>query len=179
MKVGVLGSGDVAKVLATGFLKHGHDVMLGTRSAAKLSDWQTQNPTGRVGSFDDAAKFADLVVLAVKGTAAAEALRAAGGANLIGSQTLDLPFLKNNFTGVGCKYASQHVEDGRLAGAVRADQADDAAFQHLEGSFVHRAQAAERLGERFRFEHHSFSRFASAGQMPFGRNMMTTSSTTP
>ena len=89
MKVGVLGSGDVAKVLATGFLKHGHDVMLGTRSAAKLSDWQTQNPTGRVGSFDDAAKFADLVVLAVKGTAAAEALRAAGGANLIGKPVID------------------------------------------------------------------------------------------
>ena len=53
--------GDVAKVLATGFLKHGHDVMMGTRSAGKLSEWETKNPTGRVGSFDDAAKFADLV----------------------------------------------------------------------------------------------------------------------
>jgi predicted dinucleotide-binding enzyme len=89
MKVGVLGSGDVAKVLATGFLKHGHDVMMGTRSAAKLTDWETQNPTGLVGSFDDAAKFADLVVLAVKGTAAADALRAAGAANLTGKSVID------------------------------------------------------------------------------------------
>ena len=31
MKVGVLGSGEVAKVLASGFLKHGHEVMMGTR----------------------------------------------------------------------------------------------------------------------------------------------------
>ncbi|HXI91373.1 MAG TPA: NAD(P)-binding domain-containing protein [Blastocatellia bacterium] len=89
MKVGVLGSGDVAKVLATGFLKHGHDVMMGTRSAAKLADWETKNPTGRVGSFDAAAKFADLVVLAVKGTAAAAALRAAGAQNLTGKPVID------------------------------------------------------------------------------------------
>ncbi len=89
MKVGVLGSGDVAKVLATGFLKHGHDVMMGTRSAAKLADWETKNPTGRVGSFDAAARFADLVVLAVKGTAAADALRAAGAQNLTGKPVID------------------------------------------------------------------------------------------
>ena len=69
MKVGVLGSGDVAKVLASGFLKHGHEVMMGTRTPAKLTDWTKQNPKGRVGSFDDAAKFAELVVLAVKGKA--------------------------------------------------------------------------------------------------------------
>ena len=89
MKVGVLGSGDVAKVLATGFLKHGHDVMMGTRSAPKLADWETKNPKGRVGSFDAAAKFADLVVLAVKGTAAAAALSAAGAENLTGKPVID------------------------------------------------------------------------------------------
>jgi len=89
MKVGVLGSGDVAKVLATGFLNHGHDVMMGTRSAAKLSEWETKNPSGRVGSLEDAAKFADLVVLAVKGTAALDALRAAGEANLKGKPVID------------------------------------------------------------------------------------------
>ncbi|MGH9962964.1 MAG: NAD(P)-binding domain-containing protein [Pyrinomonadaceae bacterium] len=64
MKVGVLGSGDVAKVLAGGFLKHGHEVMMGTRAPAKLADWAAQNAKGRVGSFAEAAKFADLVVLA-------------------------------------------------------------------------------------------------------------------
>src|SRR5262249_42314216 len=89
MNIGVLGSGDVAKTLATGFLKHGHEVMMGTRSVAKLADWGTANPRGRVGGFDDAAKFADLVVLAVKGDAAADALRAAGAANLAGKPVID------------------------------------------------------------------------------------------
>ena len=89
MKVGVLGSGDVAKVLAGGFLKHGHEVMMGTRALEKLADWATQNPTGRVGSFADAAKFADLAVLAVKGGAAADAVRAAGDANLAGKCVID------------------------------------------------------------------------------------------
>ena len=89
MKVGVLGSGDVAKVLAGGFLKHGHQVMLGTRTSSTLADWAKQNPKGRVGTFADAARFADLVVLAVKGTVALEALRAAGAANLAGKPVLD------------------------------------------------------------------------------------------
>jgi predicted dinucleotide-binding enzyme len=89
MKVGVLGSGDVAKVLASGFLKHGHEVMMGTRDAAKLADWTGHNPGGRVGSFADSAQFADLIVLAVKGSAAASALRAAGASNLSTKPVID------------------------------------------------------------------------------------------
>ena len=89
MKIGVLGSGDVAKTLAGGFLKHGHIVTMGTRDAAKLSAWAAQNPSGRVGSFADAARFGELIVLAVKGTAAADALRAAGAANLAGKPVID------------------------------------------------------------------------------------------
>jgi predicted dinucleotide-binding enzyme len=89
MKVGLLGSGDVAKTLADGFLKHGHDVMMGTRAPAKLADWAKQNPKGRIGSFADAAKFGELVVLAVKGTAALDALRTANAANLAGKPLID------------------------------------------------------------------------------------------
>jgi len=89
MKVGILGSGDVAKVLAGGFLKHGHDVLMGSRSPAKLADWAKQNPKGRIGSFAEAANFADLAVLAVKGTVAADALRTAGPANLAGKSVID------------------------------------------------------------------------------------------
>ena len=89
MKVGVLGSGDVAKTLAGGFLKHGHEVVMGTRTPAKLADWAKQNPKGRVGTFDEAAKFAELAVLAVKGTAATDALHAAGAANLEGKTVID------------------------------------------------------------------------------------------
>lgn len=89
MKVGVLGSGGVAKVLASGFLKHGHGVMMGTRTAGKLAEWAAGNPKGSVGSFADAAAFAEVVVLAVKGKAAVGALRLAGAANLTGKLVID------------------------------------------------------------------------------------------
>ena len=89
MKVGILGSGDVAKTLGSGFLKHGYGVTMGTRAPAKLADWAKHNPKARIGGFADAAKFGDLVVLAVKGTAALDVLRAANTANLAGKPVID------------------------------------------------------------------------------------------
>ncbi|HKQ18642.1 MAG TPA: NAD(P)-binding domain-containing protein [Candidatus Eisenbacteria bacterium] len=89
MKVGIIGSGEVGQALAAGFMKHGHEVMLGTRNVAKLAEWKAQNAKGRTGSFSDAAAFGELVVLAVKGGAALDALRAAGGANLKGKPVID------------------------------------------------------------------------------------------
>jgi 8-hydroxy-5-deazaflavin:NADPH oxidoreductase len=89
VKIGVLGSGDVAKVLASGFLKHGHAAMVGTRDSAKLAKWASENRSGRVGSFSETAAFGEVVVLAVKGTASADALRAAGAANLAGKPVID------------------------------------------------------------------------------------------
>jgi predicted dinucleotide-binding enzyme len=85
----VLGSGAVAKVLGSGFLDHGHDVILGTRTVSKLSEWTSQNLKGRVGSFADAARFGEILVLAVKGSVAAEVLRAAGPASLAGKPVID------------------------------------------------------------------------------------------
>jgi predicted dinucleotide-binding enzyme len=87
MKVGILGSGVVAQTLAGGFIRHGHEPMLGTREPSKLGEWLAANPKGKVGSFADAAEFGELIVLAVKGTVAVEALRAAG-ANRIGDKTV-------------------------------------------------------------------------------------------
>jgi predicted dinucleotide-binding enzyme len=77
MKIGILGSGDVAKTLGGGFLKHGHAVKMGTRDPAKLVAWGQQNPGAQIGGFAAAAMFGELVVLAVKGSASMEALRAA------------------------------------------------------------------------------------------------------
>jgi predicted dinucleotide-binding enzyme len=89
MKVGVLGSGDVAKALAGGFIKHGHQTMMGTRDRAKLAEWHRGNPKAQVGSFSETAAFADLVVLAVKGSAAADVLRAAGSKHMDGKLVID------------------------------------------------------------------------------------------
>jgi predicted dinucleotide-binding enzyme len=89
VKVGILGSGDVARTLATGFLKHGHQVTLGSRTPEKLQDWAAANPRGKTGTFAAAAESGEVIVLAVKGTAAWEALRLAGETSLAGKVVID------------------------------------------------------------------------------------------
>jgi 8-hydroxy-5-deazaflavin:NADPH oxidoreductase len=89
LKVGLLGSGEVAQALAVGFLKHGHQVMLGTRNPAKLADWKSQQSDAEVGSFAEAAAFGEMAVLAVKGPVAIDAVRLAGAENLAGKVVMD------------------------------------------------------------------------------------------
>jgi predicted dinucleotide-binding enzyme len=79
----------VAKTLAAGFLKHGHEVTVGTRETAKLSAWKAEQRGVAVGSFADAAKFGQMIVLAVKGIASADELRGADTANLSGKTVVD------------------------------------------------------------------------------------------
>jgi predicted dinucleotide-binding enzyme len=89
MKVGVLGSGVVGQVLADGFLKHGHDVMRGSRDPAKLSGWKAgAGPKAQAGTFAETARFGDVVVLAVKGSAAVKAVEACAG-GLDGKAVID------------------------------------------------------------------------------------------
>ena len=88
-KIGVIGSGQVGQVLADGFLKHGYEVMRGSRDAAKLADWKkAAGPKGHAGTFADTARFGDVVVLAVKGVAAEEAVGLCGD-SLDGKIVLD------------------------------------------------------------------------------------------
>jgi 8-hydroxy-5-deazaflavin:NADPH oxidoreductase len=90
LKIGILGSGAVATVLANGFLKYGYAVMLGTRNAEKLADWKRDaGNKGFVGSFKEAAVFGEIIVLAVTGTAAESALQMAGAENLEGKTVID------------------------------------------------------------------------------------------
>lgn len=88
--VGVLGSGQVAQVLARGFAQHGYQVRIGSRDPAKLSAF-AEGCGGAVqaDTFAGAAAFGALVVLAVKGTAALEALKLAGAEALHGKVIID------------------------------------------------------------------------------------------
>lgn len=87
-KIGILGSGVVAQVLGSGFLKHGYDVMLGTRNTENLAEWQKAND-GLLGSFGDAAAFGEIVILAVKGNVAESVLHLSGEHNLRGKIVVD------------------------------------------------------------------------------------------
>ncbi|MFZ0630114.1 MAG: NAD(P)-binding domain-containing protein [Acidobacteriaceae bacterium] len=89
MKVGILGSGVVGQTLAAGFLQHGHEVMIGTREPAKLADWLREHPGAKVADSRETAAFGEVIVLAVKGPVAAQALEAAGRDNLAGKTIID------------------------------------------------------------------------------------------
>ena len=89
MKVGIIGSGVVGQTLAAGFVKHGHQVEIGTRDPAKLKDWSAKNPGAAVKSFAEAAAFGDVVVLAVGGEVAQEALTLIGPNGLRGKTVID------------------------------------------------------------------------------------------
>jgi len=89
MKIGVIGSGDVGQTLAAGFLKYGHQVVIGSRTPGKLDKWVKEHAGARDGNFADAAGFGEVIVLAVGGHVAAEALRLAAAENLRGKPVLD------------------------------------------------------------------------------------------
>jgi predicted dinucleotide-binding enzyme len=69
----------------------GHDVMMGSRDAANAKAAEFAARTGgRAGTFEDAAAFAEMVVLAARGDAALAVLTAAGADNLRGKVVVDV-----------------------------------------------------------------------------------------
>jgi len=90
MKIGIIGSGQVGRTLAKAFKSEGYDVMLGTRNTSNEHVVQFNDEAKiDVGTFDETAKFGDIIVLATKGTAAEEALHLAGKENLDGKIIID------------------------------------------------------------------------------------------
>ncbi len=85
MKVAILGSGIVGQTLGGGFLKHGHQVMMGTRDPKKeeVANWVAQTPGATAGTFAEAANFGELIVLAVLGKVVEQVVQLAGPANLL------------------------------------------------------------------------------------------------
>lgn len=70
-KIAVLGSGVVGEVLANGFLKHGYEVMRGSRDPSKLAGWKSRaSNKASIGTFEQAAAYGDIIVLSVIGRAA-------------------------------------------------------------------------------------------------------------
>jgi len=91
MKIGIIGSGIVGRVLGTAFLKEGHEVVLGTRdtSKAEVVKWKNENPKGETGSFEKAASFGDIIVLTTAGSVVGSAIELAGKGNFTGKTVID------------------------------------------------------------------------------------------
>lgn len=67
MIIGVLGSGIVGSTLANGLRSKGHDVSIGNRKGNTVDNWD-----GEVGTYADISAKSEMVIIAVKGTAAQE-----------------------------------------------------------------------------------------------------------
>lgn len=89
-KIGIVGSGIVAKTLGKGFVKYGYEVMLGTSDPSKLQDWKNNTgPNAHIGSFSETTQFGDIIVLAVKGSKSKNALELMGHDHLKGKTIID------------------------------------------------------------------------------------------
>lgn len=91
MKIGILGSGIVGRVLAAAFINEGHQVGLATRDTSKeeVIKFKAENPSVNIDSFDATAAAADLIVLAMNGTIALEAIELSGKDNFTGKVVID------------------------------------------------------------------------------------------
>jgi 8-hydroxy-5-deazaflavin:NADPH oxidoreductase len=93
MRIGVLGTGAVGRALATRLLQLGHEVTMGSRSAAGegLAQWLAEaGEEAKGGTFAEAAGGAELVVNCTAGRASLAALEAAGAENLAGKTLIDV-----------------------------------------------------------------------------------------
>lgn len=91
-KIGILGTGNVGQVLASGFAALGHDVKLGARDAKneKAAAWVAKTGAhASAGTFADAAKFGDVIILATLWAGTKNALDLAGPDNLAGKVVID------------------------------------------------------------------------------------------
>jgi len=93
MKIGVLGTGMVGSTLGTKLVELGHDVMMGARAKGneKAAAWVKAAGAGASqGTFEDAARFGEIVFDCTAGSASLEALKLAGPDNLKGKILIDI-----------------------------------------------------------------------------------------
>lgn len=91
MKIGILGSGIVGRVLGSAFIAEGNEVMLGTRDVQKTEvvKWLAENSTAKAGSFEETAAFAELIVLAASGDIITDVIHAASLQNFNNKVVID------------------------------------------------------------------------------------------
>lgn len=93
MKFAVLGSGQVGRSLGAGLVRHGHEVLMGSRDpvAAHVVEWASaMGAGGRAVSYEQAAAEADIACLVTAWSGAENALTLAGASNLAGKIVIDV-----------------------------------------------------------------------------------------
>jgi predicted dinucleotide-binding enzyme len=89
---GVLGTGEVGRRLAAGFISRGHEVMIGSRDPAKheLQEWLAEEGASiEAGTFAQAAAYGELLVLGLFGSAAEQVIAEVGPDKFAGKVVID------------------------------------------------------------------------------------------
>ena len=92
MRIGILGTGDVGRVLGSGLVSLGHEVKIGSRTPQKpeVKEWlKAAGPKASAGSFAEAAAFGEMAVLATLWIGTENAIKLAGPQKLAGKMVID------------------------------------------------------------------------------------------
>lgn len=104
MRISIIGTGTVGQTISAKLVELDYDVMMGTRNVqeklsskdkdiygnAPFSEWHKSNSGVRLGSFEEASAFGEIVINATHGGSSIAALKLAGAKNLAGKILIDI-----------------------------------------------------------------------------------------
>jgi 8-hydroxy-5-deazaflavin:NADPH oxidoreductase len=116
MKIGIIGSGDVARKLADGFIELGLHVKIGSRdpNQSKITDWINKHDKEKAssGTFAETASFGELVVLATLWEGTADAIQLSNSKNLTNKIVIDVTNPLDFSKGIPPTLAVGHTDSG-------------------------------------------------------------------
>lgn len=116
MKIGIIGSGDVGRKLADGFIELGHHVKIGSRdpNQSKITDWINKHDKEKAssGTFAETASFGELVVLATLWEGTADAIQLSNSKNLTNKIVIDVTNPLDFSKGIPPTLAVGHNDSG-------------------------------------------------------------------
>lgn len=131
MKIGIIGTGMVGQTLGSGLVALGHEVKIGSREphSQKLQEWVAQTgAAASTGTFAEAAKFGEVIYLAISWQGTEHALHLAGPENLAGKVVVDVtnplqygesgPSLAVGFSDSGGEQVQRWIPDARVVKAL-------------------------------------------------------------
>ena len=121
-KIGILGTGMVGSTVGAKLVQLGYEVKMGSRTAGneKAAEWvKSQGARASQGTFDDAAKFGEIVFLCTKGDATLEALKLIKPESLKGKTIIDISNPLDFSKGMPPSLVPQFANTNSLAEAIQ------------------------------------------------------------
>jgi len=121
-KTGILGTGMVGSTVGAKLVELGYEVKMGSRTAGneKAAAWaKSQGAKASHGTFEDAAKFGEIVLLCTKGDATMEALKLVKPESLRGKTVIDISNPLDFSKGMPPTLVQQYTNTNSLAEEVQ------------------------------------------------------------